>query len=409
MVTLSAWRANLLQRLDRRPGIGLLECWFPVQLGRRPPRRPAQLPERVAELGRPIRCPQVRRGTLVVDHVPPVESPAFTRLLARARRRQDVLLELDETGAEVAESIACLAASGAAVRLPAEFPAPPELGRDLIEHLRAPASEGGIDCELRSVRLRRAAHDRLWASNSRPAVSVLLASRRPADVMFAIEQIGRQVGVDPHVVIGFHGDGWPADAEFRVSRLVPGSTVSRFGAATPLGTVLDELTARADGDLVTKWDDDDWYGVDHLADLVRAYNYSGAEIVGKAAEFVRLEESDLTIRRFSVGAESYGTTLAGGTLLTSKNWLQEIGGWTPARRGVDRVVLDSTRRRGGRSYRTHGFQYVLRRRAGGAHTWAAADDDFMVGTIVRRAGLDLGFADIAPSTNPDMPAPLAGD
>lgn len=404
MVTLSAWRARLVQWLDIRRGTGLLARLFPVQLGHRPPRRPERLPAHVAELARPIRCPQIRRGTLVIDCLPHVDVPAFAQLLGRARRWQDVLLDLDEVGSGTAESVACLAAAGAQMRLPDSRPPLPGVHGELIEQLRSRPCHGSLDCELRSVRLRRAAHDQLWSTGSQPSVSVLLPSRRPGDIVFAIEQVRRQVGVDVQILVGLHGEGWPAEAQNRLSRVVPGLLAARFDAAVPFGSVLDELSARADGKLVTKWDDDDWYGIDHVADLVRAYNYSGADIVGKAAEFVRLEVTDVMIRRFLVGAESYSTTLAGGTLLTSKDWLHEIGGWSPVPRGVDRAVLAGTRRCGGRSYRTHGFQYVLRRRAGDTHTWAVSDEEFMVGKFVRRQGLDLGFADVEPVGDPDMPA-----
>ncbi len=85
----------------------------------------------------------------------------------------------------------------------------------------------------------------------------------------------------------------------------------------------------AEGELVTKWDDDDWYGPHHLEDLIDALRYSGADLVGKAAEFVRLEQLDLTIRRFRLGAESYSSTIAGGTLLLRRSSLESVGGWAP--------------------------------------------------------------------------------
>jgi hypothetical protein len=146
--------------------------------------------------------------------------------------------------------------------------------------------------------------------------------------------------------------------------------------------------------LVTKWDDDDWYGPQHVLDLALAHDYSGAEVVGKAAEFVYLESCDTTIRRMSTGAESYSATIAGGTLLMSRSWLDDLGGWPDVRTAVDRHLLTASERAGGSTYRTHGFQYVLRRRADGDHTWASADDYFLAAATQRRAGLDLGFADI---------------
>jgi hypothetical protein len=290
-----------------------------------------------------------------------------------------------------------LAASGVQVRLSADAPTPSGLDDALVERLRTPVGDGDCEGELRSVRLRRLAHDRLWPGPSGRPVSVLLASNRPDDIGLALQQIWGQDDVDVQIVVGLHGDRWPTGAVTQLGPLPDGSTVTRFDADLPLGSVLDALAGRADCELLTKWDDDDWYGRDHLADLVRAYDYSGADVVGKAAEFVRLEASDLTIRRFAIGAESYSSTVAGGTILTSAEWLRAIGGWAPIPRNVDRALLEATRRCGGSSYRTHGFQYVLRRRAGHGHTWNASDASFIKSSAIRRDGLDLALADIAQS------------
>ena len=73
------------------------------------------------------------------------------------------------------------------------------------------------------------------------------------------------------------------------------------GTDRDLGQVLALLGERATGDLVTKWDDDDWYTTEHLLDLVAAMRYSGAGVVGKPAEYVYLSSLDLTLRRFSTG------------------------------------------------------------------------------------------------------------
>ena len=43
-------------------------------------------------------------------------------------------------------------------------------------------------------------------------------------------------------------------------------------------------------------DDDDWYGKEHISDLLLAASYSNADLVGKGSEFVYLMEEDITVR-----------------------------------------------------------------------------------------------------------------
>ena len=101
--------------------------------------------------------------------------------------------------------------------------------------------------------------------------------------------------------------------------------------------------------------------------------------------------------RLQAGAERPAVTLAGGTPLLERDRLRELGGWPPARAGADKLLIDAVLAEGGMTYRTHGFQFILRRRPpsqAGGHTWSAPDDYFLADAVERRAGRDLGFADI---------------
>ncbi|GAB3810496.1 hypothetical protein [Micromonospora zhanjiangensis] len=119
---------------------------------------------------------------------------------------------------------------------------------------------------------------------------------------------------------------------------------------------------------MTKVDDDDSYGVDHVWDLVLARHYSGATLVGKGAEFVHLEDLNITVRRPSGRAEYDGDLVAGGTMLIARGDLEAVGGWRPVPRSVDLGLIQRLRRAGARIYRTHPLGYVYHRRATG-HTW----------------------------------------
>ncbi|MFE3457599.1 glycosyl transferase family 2 [Nocardiopsis aegyptia] len=263
------------------------------------------------------------------------------------------------------------------------------LGQDLAGLLTAASEKDLGDKLLReehSVRLRRAA---LRAHGLRlrwrglgaragvpvpppPTVSVILCTRRPEMVGFALAQIARQRGVTVEVVLGLHG--FPADrpeaaaaiADFEATGIP--LTVHEADADQVFGSVLNDIVARASGDLLAKWDDDDWYGPDHLADLLLARTYSGAELVGAGQDFIYLQEVDLTVWRSRI-SETVTKFIAGGTILTDRVVLEETGGFRPLPRAIDTQLLIAVARGGGRIYRTHGLGYVLRR-TGGGHTWS---------------------------------------
>ncbi|MFC6080369.1 glycosyltransferase [Sphaerisporangium aureirubrum] len=260
------------------------------------------------------------------------------------------------------------------------------LGPGLTAHLTG-ATEDDLSDDLRreehSVRLRRAAlgtHGTMarWRALAegagvpvppRDSISVVMCTRRADLVPFALGQIARQRGVRLEVILALHGV--PATApEVRdaVARFDRPITVVEAGQDAPFGVVLNQAAARASGSFVSKWDDDDWYGPDHLADLLLAQEYSGAELTGVASEFFYLQQIDVTVRR-NWTSETMSDHVAGGAFIVSRSAFEALGGFRPVSRAVDVQFFQALLRAGGGIYRTHGLGFVARRAARGRHTW----------------------------------------
>ncbi|MGI8644824.1 MAG: glycosyltransferase [Nocardioides sp.] len=277
-----------------------------------------------------------------------------------------------------AYDVAALALAG----VPLTGSAPRGLDPDLAALVEDPVDlDDPLRREEHSVRLRRAAaagHSTLaWRSRlaeregvrvaGLPSVSILLATRRPEQLTFALTQVAKQAAHGIELVLATHG--FEADAARvrehlgdRPSVLLPVAAETRFG------DVLDAAARAASGDLVLKMDDDDWYGPDVVSDLRWARRTSGAELVGMAAEFVYLEPLGLTVRR-RTSVEAPARVVAGGTMLLDRGYLRALGGFRSVTRFVDAQLLAAVRRAGGGVHRTQGLGYVLRRGATG-HTWS---------------------------------------
>jgi Glycosyltransferases involved in cell wall biogenesis len=310
--------------------------------------------------------------------------------VARLRRLRGLRVEwrLSHTGPiPAARVIAGLAAAG----VPLVAPDPPDwvrplLGAELTGLLAGTAEADLADDlarEVYSVRLRRRAlrshgtrarWHQLTAGEvpggtygTAPKISVVLCTRRADMVRFAVSQVARQRDVDLELVLGLHGVP-PAQVAEAVRGLPFPVTVFEADPALPFGAVLNEGFARASGTFVTKMDDDDWYGPDHLADLALAHLYSGAELLGAPAEFVYLEQIDVTVQR-TRRTERFRDSVAGGTLFMTRTLFEAVGGFRPVPRHVDGELCKAVRAAGARIYQIHGLNYILRRRAAQGHTW----------------------------------------
>lgn len=294
-------------------------------------------------------------------------------------------------GQALASILAQLAMTGVIVSDPALSPDIP-LAADLAALIRLPIPALGADpmeWEMRSVDQRRAAHRShspgLASSLMRqpPSVSAVLVTRRPQYAQRAIRALKAQTYLDLEIVVALHG----CEPE-SLGALDSGGremTLLAYPGSMPFGAVLAAACERAGGTLLTKVDDDDIYGPEHVWDLVLARSYKGATVVGKSAEFVHLSAHNLTVRRH-VASECYTDAVAGGTMLLSRGDLESVGGWRPVARSVDRGLLDRVLINGGLVYSTHAVGFIYVRHAEG-HTWDPGVEHFLLDVRQKWDGL----------------------
>ena len=275
-----------------------------------------------------------------------------------------------------------LAASGVPVVGDPPPWAVPLLGEELARALTGPVDlTDRLRREEASVRRRRAAlatHGaRAWRRRlaerhgvqrtPSPAVSVLLPTRRPEMLGFALRQVGRQRGVELELVLAAHGFEPDPSALATLREQGTRVTVVPVDADVSFGEVLNRAVEAAAHDVLLKMDDDDWYGPDFVADLMLALDYSGADVAGCPPEFTWLAPLGITTRS-SAPTEVYRHFVAGGTIMTTRGVLREVGGFRDTVRYVDANLLAAVTASGGSVYRAHGLGYVLRRGETG-HTW----------------------------------------
>ena len=297
--------------------------------------------------------------------------------------------------ANYASLVSSLAVAGVPILRAANGPVQRLLGANLAAAIRR-FDEGDQPYmrESKSIDMRRLALGLFepssrwgfWASQygkrrDPVAVSVVLATRRPEQLEFALSQIAQQTWTNIEVVAVLHGfELAPAKLDALKTSFGRPITVCQAPADAPLGDVLNIGTGAASGQLITKMDDDDWYAPNHILDLVNARVYSGAELVGNQVEFVYLEDIDIVTRRPPQG-ERFSDHVAGGTMLISKADLVSLGGWRSVHRAVDRCLLQAVEAAGASTYRSHGQNYVMHRYASeaahGGHTWVPKKETFL--------------------------------
>lgn len=224
-----------------------------------------------------------------------------------------------------------------------------------------------------------------------PSVTAVISSKRPDDIATCIEYLGAQTYPSLEIVLGTHGYRVDEETREKLGALARRSLRIEFlPADLTLGEGLGRLARIAEGELITKLDDDDHYGPNHVTDLVLAWHQTGADMVAKGARFVYLPDLGKTLDRAWAAPELFGVMPAGGTLLIARSTLQQVGGWSTSSRHVDADLIARVRTQGGLTYRTHSLEYVYVRRQNG-HTWSAQLDKLIEQSERTYEGMPAGI------------------
>jgi hypothetical protein len=201
-----------------------------------------------------------------------------------------------------------------------------------------------------------------------PKVSVVLSTVRPDDLTSILSQIKLQTLKSFELAIGLHGIQLNVKHKLLIGELNKRDIkvkVEKYPKTSTLGSILTDLAGKTTGDYVAKMDDDDYYGPEHLRDLVDVIVEKKADVVGRAMNYVYLEPLDLTVRRFGVqgtqAVEIWSDWVCGGTILVSRSAGEMAGWFGNGTTAVDRYLLGRVTENSGKIWRTFGAGYIYRR------------------------------------------------
>ncbi len=207
------------------------------------------------------------------------------------------------------------------------------------------------------------------------SISVVLPTNRAGQLEHAISQVARQRHRNLELVLVMHGLS-EDPAVVRDKALAAGIPAVKVLTADPswtLGEVLNHGIAHAEGELISKMDDDNIYGEHYLSDLVRAFDYADAEMVGKGAHYTYFPDQDVTIFRLPGLEHRYAHLIQGATILAKTDLLRAFP-FEAVNAGEDTRLVRRCKEEGVRIYSADRYNFIYMRGSDAtAHTWQAAD------------------------------------
>ncbi|WP_051712332.1 glycosyltransferase [Spirillospora albida] len=227
------------------------------------------------------------------------------------------------------------------------------------------------------------------AAPRRPAVSLILPTCRAEQIAPAIAQVARQVWRPLQLVLVLHGlDADPVEVEKQaLAAGIDDVAVLTADPSVSLGGCLNRAIDAADGDRIGKIDDDELYGPHYVSDLVPAFDYTEAGVVGKLAHYAHLGSMNATLLRYPDLEHRYVDVLRGGALLADGDLMRAYR-FADLGRGEDTDLFRRLREDGVRVYAADRFSFITIRHADAArHTWRPSDLELLADSRVAFYGL----------------------
>jgi len=205
-------------------------------------------------------------------------------------------------------------------------------------------------------------------TNPTPRISILLSTNRPNNIEHALANVTNQNWPNKELILILHDpDQFDTTHIEKLTQNLPYPTTT-IGAPKQwtLGDCLNAGLDQATGDYITKIDDDDHYGPNHLTDIHTAHTYSNADITGKTRAHTYLSEHDITVSQPAT-PETYGNRVAGGTITMDRPTAERYK-FLRRPSQVDSTLFTRALEDGALVFSTHSMGYILSRNPGD-HTW----------------------------------------
>ena len=219
-----------------------------------------------------------------------------------------------------------------------------------------------------------------------PTVSALVSTFRPQQLENVFATAGAQQNVELELVLLTHG--FEVD-EDKLVELAERHGVGRYRFLSAprertLGECLNLCVEASTGEVLSKMDDDDFYGHHYMLDTLNALDYSKAAVVGKQAHYMHFLANRATILRSAHKEHRFGHFVAGPTITAARS-VFEAHPFEPVGRGEDTRFLEAVALGGGAIYSADRFNYCQIRRAVG-HTWDIADVELLASGPIKFFG-----------------------
>ncbi|NET11885.1 MAG: glycosyltransferase [Okeania sp. SIO1H6] len=224
---------------------------------------------------------------------------------------------------------------------------------------------------------------------TQPLVSVVAATNRPEYLENCLENYTRQKYTHKELLLVLNNNSYNLEEVRQKVSSLPNVKVFQVNEEKTLGECLNLGVDNSRGDYIAKFDDDDLYGSHFLGDMILAFSYTNAAIVGKQTYYGYLEDCEKLVIRFPGREHRYTNLVSGGTMVIKRKVFEQVRfPYKPF--GTDTAFLKSCVESKLKIWSSDKYNFVQKRKLDTSyHTWKINEAEYIKNSIIVGKRLDI--------------------
>lgn len=225
-----------------------------------------------------------------------------------------------------------------------------------------------------------------------PKVTIICSTNRDRELSHLLQQAAGQRFKNLELCV--IGHGIEIDPAFTNRAMQAGLKARVFSAPAEatLGECLNKLVAESTGQIIAKFDDDDYYLPNYLRDQVNALINMNADLVGKSSIYFYLSEPNLLVRRWKHQEHTWRNFVSGSTFVGWREVFTD-NQFAAKTQGEDSEFLLQLERKGLNVYSADSFNYIAVR-GNSTHTWGITNTEILANSEVETIGLNFQHVEV---------------
>ncbi|SMQ78112.1 Glycosyl transferase family 2 [Bacillus sp. OV166] len=206
-------------------------------------------------------------------------------------------------------------------------------------------------------------------------VSIITCTIRDECMDNVFKNYQQQTWREKELFIILNKDSMDIDKWIKKAKKYPNVRVYQLHEKAALGDCLNFGVLNSNYDIIAKFDDDDYYGPDYIANAMSVFEDPNISIVGKSSIYIYFKNKNALIHVPGI-ENSMSDTVAGATLMFRKNVFYYVR-FEKVNRAEDYFFIDQCKKEGFSIYSTDRYDFAAIRQDSANHTWKISDEDLM--------------------------------